>query len=191
MVVSIATLGCKVNQFDTEALAELFRARGHTVVPFPAPADAYVINTCAVTAEAVRKSRNLARRIHRRNPAAAIALTGCYAQTGGDEPARLPGVVLVVGPQDRGLLPALLEEAAAGAAPVRLVRPSGTVPAFIDLPVGAFGEHTRAWLKIQDGCEQFCAYCLIPYARGPVRSLAPERVLEEARRLTAAGHREL
>ncbi|MGE5550014.1 MAG: tRNA (N(6)-L-threonylcarbamoyladenosine(37)-C(2))-methylthiotransferase MtaB [Bacteroidota bacterium] len=191
MRVSLTTLGCKANQYDTEAIAEQFRTHGHTIVPFPSPAEVYIINTCSVTQEAVRKSRQLARRIHRANPGAIIALTGCYAQTGAEEAGNLPGVALVVGPQDRARMVELVMAAAQRGGTSRVVRPPGSEPGFIDLPVTAFGERTRAWLKIEDGCEEFCAYCQIPYARGPVRSLPPQRVLEEAARLVEAGYHEL
>ncbi|MGQ9779082.1 MAG: tRNA (N(6)-L-threonylcarbamoyladenosine(37)-C(2))-methylthiotransferase MtaB [Bacillota bacterium] len=192
MRVSLLTLGCKANQYDTAAIAALFRQRGYEVVPFPAPAEIYVVNTCAVTAEAVRKSRRLVRRAYRANPQAVVVLTGCYAQTGGEEElASLPGVALIVGPQDRGRIVELVEEYLRDRRPRRLVRPPGAEPRFLDLPAATFAEHTRAWLKIEDGCDQFCAYCQIPLARGPVRSLPLPRVLEEARRLLAAGYREL
>ena len=173
MRVSLATLGCKANQADTAAIGEMFARRGHTLVPFPAPADVYVINTCAVTGEAVRKSRQLARRAHRLTPGAPVILTGCYAQTGGAEAASLPGITMVVGPQDRDRLVDLAEADLPAGSPRLIVRPPGAEPSFIDLPAAAVGEHTRAWLKIQDGCQQFCAYCLIPLARGPYRSLPP------------------
>ena len=191
MRVSLATLGCKANQADTAAIGEMFARHGHTLVPFPAPADVYIINTCAVTGEAVRKSRQLARRAHRLTPGAPVILTGCYAQTGSAEAASLPGVAMVVGPQDRGRLVDLVEAATPAGRPRLVVRHPGAEPGFIDLPAAAVGEHTRVWLKIQDGCQQFCSYCLIPMARGPYRSLPPPRVYEEARQLAAKGYREI
>lgn len=189
--VALTTLGCKANQYDTEGIAALFRERGYEVVPFPGPAEIYVINTCSVTEEAVRKSRRLARRAHRANPEAVVVVTGCYAQTGGEEVSSLPGVALVVGPQDRGRLVELVEDYLRDRRPRRLVRPPGAEPGFVDLPAAAFAEHTRAWLKIEDGCEQFCTYCQVPLARGPVRSLPLPRLLAQARLLVEAGYREL
>ncbi|MCL6615456.1 MAG: MiaB/RimO family radical SAM methylthiotransferase, partial [Firmicutes bacterium] len=189
--IALTTLGCKANQYDTEAIAALFRARGYEVIPFPGPAEIYVINTCSVTEEAVRKSRRLARRAHRANPEAVVVVTGCYAQTGGEEVSSLPGVALVVGPQDRGRLVELVEDYPRDRRPRRLVRPPGAEPGFVDLPAAAFAEHTRAWLKIEDGCEQFCTYCQVPLARGPVRSLPLPRLLAQARLLVEAGYREL
>lgn len=191
MRVAFATLGCKANQSDTEAIAGLFKAHGYTIVAFPSPADVYVINTCSVTQEAVRKSRQLARRAHRANPGAAVVLTGCYAQTAGAEAAALTGVALVVGPQDRGRLVSLVEEYVHTGLRRQVIRPPGAEPGFIDLPASVCTEHTRAWLKIQDGCQQFCTYCQIPLARGPARSLPLPRVLAEARRLIDAGYQEL
>ena len=192
MRVSLLTLGCKANQYDTQAIAGLFRQRGYEIVPFPAPAEIYVVNTCSVTGEAVRKSRQLVRRAGRANPQAVLVLTGCYAQTGSEEElASLLGVALIVGPQDRGRIVELVEEYLRDRRPRRLVRPPGAEPHFLDLPASTLAERTRAWLKIEDGCDQFCAYCQIPLARGPVRSLPLPRVLEEARRLLAAGYREL
>ncbi|NLG83540.1 MAG: tRNA (N(6)-L-threonylcarbamoyladenosine(37)-C(2))-methylthiotransferase MtaB [Firmicutes bacterium] len=192
MRVALFTLGCKANQYDTATMADLFRRHGYEIVPFPAPAEIYVINTCSVTAEAVRKSRQLVRRAYRANPQGVVVLTGCYAQTGTEgEHASLPEAVLVVGPQDRGKIVDLVEAYLRDRRPRRLVRPPGVEPRFLDLPAPTFAEHTRAWLKIEDGCDQRCAYCQIPLARGPVRSLPLPRVLEEAGRLLAAGYREL
>ncbi|MGE5529135.1 MAG: MiaB/RimO family radical SAM methylthiotransferase, partial [Patescibacteria group bacterium] len=124
-------------------------------------------------------------------PGAPLILTGCYAQTGGGEAASLPGVALVVGPQDRDRLPELALRYLRDKKPRRIVRPPGSARGFIDLPVRTFGGHTRAWLKIQDGCQQFCTYCQIPLARGPVRSLPLARVIEEAGGLAEHGYREL
>ena len=191
MKVGLTTLGCKANQYDTEGIAALFRAEGYEVVPFSGDADVRVINSCSVTQEAVRKSRQLARRAHHANPAAVVVLTGCYAQTGGVSPGSLPGVSLVVGPQDRGRLVELVETYLRDRLARTIVRSPGSEKEFLDLPAGVFPDRTRAWLKIQDGCDRFCAYCQIPMARGPSRSLPMTRVLGEAERLLAAGHREL
>lgn len=191
MRVSLTTLGCKANQYDTQAIAELFGRAGYTAVPFPAPAEVYIVNTCTVTQEAVRKSRQLVRRARRANPQAVVVLTGCYAQVGGEEALAIPGVSLVVGPQDRARLVDLVAEFRQDARRRLCVRPLGAEPAFLDLPAVSFAGHTRAWLKVEDGCNQACAYCQVPLARGPVRSLPPERVREEAGRLVEAGYREV
>lgn len=191
MRVSLATLGCKVNQYDTQTIAAAFAARGDEIVPFPSPADVYVVNTCSVTQEAVRKSRQIARRARRLNPEAIVVVTGCHAQVAADEAAGIPGVDMVVGPQDRGRIADLVREYQRTGEPRRLVRPHGTGRDFLDLPALVCAERSRAWLKVQDGCDQRCAYCQIPLARGPSRSLPLERVRAEAERLLAAGYQEL
>jgi len=182
--VAFMTLGCKVNQYDTQSIQKQFTDQGWRVVPFTESADAYVINTCTVTGEAARKSRQMIRRAHRNNPDANVAVIGCLSQQKGKELLELPGVKLVVGTDDRGDLPQRLTEGNA----VGKIAPVGE---FEELPVDMGWERARAVIKVQDGCDRYCAYCVIPYVRGRVRSRDPERVVAEARRLTSAGYREI
>ena len=196
MRYAIYTLGCKVNQYETQALeAELLR-RGHTLVSFEDEADAYIINTCTVTAVSDRKSRNAIRRAKKRNPAAVVAVCGCYAQTAPDDVAAL-GVDLVSGTGDRlGFLNEVerlsgLVRAEAELAPEVLVDNIMTHRSFEQLPAGGLEGRTRAMLKVEDGCVNFCTYCIIPYARGPVRSLPLSAAVEQAEKLARDGYREI
>jgi threonylcarbamoyladenosine tRNA methylthiotransferase MtaB len=190
--VAFYTLGCKVNQYETQGLAALFRERGYRVVPFQERADVYVVNTCTVTHVGDRKSRQLIRRAVRTNPDALVVVTGCYAQVAADEVAAIPGVNLVIGTAGRDRIVDLVEEASAGRRPVLAVEDVEEVRAFEELPgeVG-LGGRTRAFLKVQEGCRDFCTYCIVPHARGPLRSRPPERVLELARKVVDKGYREL
>jgi threonylcarbamoyladenosine tRNA methylthiotransferase MtaB len=182
--VAFATLGCKVNQYDTQSIRKQFTDAGWETVPFTEAADAYVINTCTVTGEAARKSRQMIRRARRVNPDAAIAVVGCLSQQQGEALLELPGVTLIVGTDDRRDLPQRLDagNAVTGIGPVR---------AFEEMPIDAGWERARAVVKIQDGCDRYCAYCIIPYVRGRIRSRDPEHVIEEVKRLTAAGYKEI
>ncbi len=195
------TLGCKVNQQETAALQEVFRQHGYEIVGFKNPADVYIVNTCTVTHLADRKSRQIIRRAAGRNPDAVVAVVGCYAQINPKEVLSIPGVDVVVGTQDRGMLVRLVEEAArqkatGSASPeaspkINAVRSIQEKPVFEELPIPDNRSRTRAFLKIQDGCDQYCAYCIIPYARGPLRSLRPEMVRERIEQLLDAGYREI
>ncbi|MDA8334339.1 MAG: tRNA (N(6)-L-threonylcarbamoyladenosine(37)-C(2))-methylthiotransferase MtaB [Peptococcaceae bacterium] len=184
--VAFHTLGCRVNQSETASLAALFKARGYRVVDWGTVAGVYVINTCTVTGTGDKKSRQVIRQAVRANPAAVVVVTGCYAQTAPEEIARLPGVNLVVGQVDRNRLVDLAEAAVPG--PPRVL--TGSRDVFCELPVPA-GDRTRAFLKVQEGCNRFCTYCIVPLARGRERSLPPDRVLAQARTLAASGHREI
>ena len=196
MRYAIYTLGCKVNQYETQALETELLRRGHTLVPFEEEADAYIINTCTVTAVSDRKSRNAIRRAKKRNPAAVVAVCGCYAQTAPDDVAAL-GVDLVSGTGDRlGFLSEVerlsgLVRAEAELAPEMLVDNIMTHRSFEQLPAGGLEGRTRAMLKVEDGCVNFCTYCIIPYARGPVRSLPLAAAVEQAERLARDGYREI
>ena len=192
MRIAIYTLGCKVNQYETQAMeAELIR-RGHTLVPFEERADAYLVNTCAVTAMSGHKSRQIIRRCRRQNPEALVGVCGCYAQT---EPEAVAGleVDLVSGTEGRMAFLDNLEALAAQRrrSPLVTVCSAMANREFEDLPAGGLTGRTRAMLKIEDGCVSFCSYCVIPYARGPVRSLPLERAVEEAGRLCREGYKEL
>lgn len=190
--VAFYTLGCKVNFYDTEAMWQLFKKEGYEQVDFDtAAADVYVINTCTVTNTGDKKSRQIIRRAVRRNPEAVIAVTGCYAQTSPAEILAIPGVDLVIGTQDRDKLMTYIRQIQAERKPVNAVRNIMKTREFEEMDVPEFAEHTRAFLKIQEGCNNFCTFCIIPWSRGLSRSRKPESVLEQARKLVASGYREI
>lgn len=190
--VAFMTLGCKVNQFETETMEGLFRARGYAVVPFEARADVYVVNTCSVTHLSDRKSRQLIRRAARTNPHACIAVCGCYAQVAPEEICALAGVRVVIGTKERAQIVDYVEEALRAdggiAGRVTDVMQART---FEDIPLAHMPRRTRAFLKIEDGCQNFCTFCIIPYARGPVKSRTLAAVRRETERLAAAGFHEI
>ena len=189
MKVALYTLGCKVNQYETQALESELVARGHELTDFDSAADAYVINTCTVTAVSDKKSRQAIRRA--RKTGAVVAVCGCYAQT-DPEAVKALGVDLVAGTGQRKDFVSLLEQAAADRnAPLMQVDNSMKRREFEFLPAGSLSGRTRAMLKVQDGCVNFCSYCIIPYARGPVRSLSIADAVAETSRLRDEGYKEL
>lgn len=187
--VAFFTLGCKVNQAETAAMRQLFEKAGYSPVDFDSTADVYVINTCTVTNLGDRKSRQAARRARRRNPAAVVVVTGCYAQISPEEVMAIPEVDLVVGTHARESLPRLAEEARNGR--FNYVRPLTEKQGFENLPAAQAGERTRAFLKVQEGCRQFCSYCIVPYARGPLYSSPAKATIQEAERLAREGFLEI
>jgi threonylcarbamoyladenosine tRNA methylthiotransferase MtaB len=190
--VAFYTLGCKVNFYDTEAMWQLFKNEGYEQVDFETTtADVYVINTCTVTNTGDKKSRQIIRRAVRRNPDAVIAVTGCYAQTSPAEIMAIPGVDLVVGTQDREKLMSFITDIQNDRRPVNAVRNIMKTREFEELDVPDFAERTRAFLKIQEGCNNFCTFCIIPWSRGLSRSRKPESVLNQARQLAASGYKEI
>lgn len=189
--VAFHTLGCKVNSYDTEAIWNLFRQRGYTQVDFHDIADVYVINTCTVTDTGDKKSRQMIRRAIRRSKDATVVVTGCYAQMAPDEILAIPGVDLVIGTQHRDRIVDLVEKVQAEKKPVRFVSSVRSQREFEELDVPEFQGHTRAFLKIQEGCNNFCTFCIIPYSRGFIRSRKPENVIKQANKLVAAGYREI
>ena len=189
--VAVYTLGCKVNQHESETITGLFINRGYQPVSFEAQADVYLINTCTVTHLGDRKSRQMIRRAQRLNPEAVIAVTGCYAQTSPGEVASIPGVDLVIGTSDRQRIVELVEEATGSQAPLNLVQDIMAARNFEEINRGQTGGRVRATVKIQEGCEQFCTYCIVPYARGPSRSRPLARVVAEATQLVETGFKEL
>lgn len=190
--VAFYTLGCKVNFYDTEAMWQLFKKEGYEQVDFESrTADVYVINTCTVTNTGDKKSRQIIRRAIRRNPDAVIAVTGCYAQTSPAEILAIEGVDLVVGTQDRDKLMSFVADIQAERRPVNAVRNIMKTREFEELDVPDFADHTRAFLKIQEGCNNFCTFCIIPWSRGLSRSRSPESVLAQARQLVASGYKEI
>ena len=189
--VAFMTLGCKVNQYETETMEGLFRQAGYKTVPFTETADVYIINTCSVTMLGEKKSRQLVRRAQRQNEAALIAVTGCYAQLAPEVLESLPGVRLVVGTRDRGRIVELVEKAAAGDGILRDVGDIMAADTFEDIPLFSAPARTRAFLKIQEGCQNFCSFCIIPYTRGPLRSRSLASVRREAGKLLSAGFQEI
>ncbi len=190
MKIAIYTLGCKVNQYETQAIEQELTGRGHTLLPFEESADAYIINTCTVTAVSDKKSRQMIRRARKENPNAIVAVCGCYAQTKPEEVAAL-GVDLVSGTGDRMKFLDLLENAVREKEPVLAVDEALRRRVFEVLPAGGMAARTRAMLKVEDGCVNFCSYCIIPYARGPVRSLPLAVAVEQTRQLKQEGYREI
>lgn len=187
--VAFHTLGCKVNQYDTQAMLECFQSAGYTVRDFSEPADVYVVNTCTVTGTGDKKSMNAVRRAKRQNPAAEIVIAGCLAQRDAEKLLDT-GARLVVGTARRGEVVTLLERAIAEGKQVCAVGDVTRAP-FERLAISADEGHTRAVMKIQEGCDRYCTYCIIPYVRGGIRSRAPEDIAQEAVRLAAAGYREI
>ncbi len=191
MKIAIYTLGCKVNQYETQAMERELRARGHEIVPFSGEADAYVINTCSVTAAGDQKSRQAVHRVRREHPEAVVAVCGCWSQTHAAE-ARALGADLLTGTGDRlGFLDLLEQAVRERGAPLEAVDPPFDRRHFERLPAGGLEGRTRALLKVEDGCANFCSYCIIPYARGPVRSLSLEDTAVQAAELKSQGYREI
>ena len=190
MKIAFYTLGCKVNQYETQALEQLVTQRGHSLVPFEEAADAYVINTCTVTAVSDKKSRQVIRRARKSAPDAVIAVCGCYPQTHPDDVEKL-GVDLIAGTGDRTGFVDLLEREWSDRQPITALDDAFQRRTFEPLPAGGLEGRTRAMLKMEDGCVNFCSYCIIPYARGRVRSLPLTNCVRQARELEAAGYREI
>ena len=190
MKVAIYTLGCKVNQYETQAMEQELLARGHTLTEFSDEADAYIVNTCSVTAVSDQKSRQVIHGVQRKHPGAVVAVCGCYPQTHADDVRKL-GVDLISGTGDRTGFIRLLEEAAAEKRQIEAIDQPFERRVFEVLPAGGLEGRTRAMLKVEDGCVNFCTYCIIPYARGPIRSLPLEEAKAQAAQLAAQGYREL
>ena len=187
--IGVHTLGCKVNQYDTEAMLELFEAAGYAHVPFEGEADVYLVNTCTVTGTGDQKSLKMIRRLHREHPESDVIVCGCLAQRDAEK-VLLPGVRLVIGTRQRGQVVSLYEQAVLEDRVICAVGGLKDAP-FEHLCVNRHEGKTRAVMKIQEGCDRWCAYCVIPAVRGPVRSMPLEQVREEAGRLAKAGYREL
>ncbi|REJ13848.1 MAG: tRNA (N(6)-L-threonylcarbamoyladenosine(37)-C(2))-methylthiotransferase MtaB [Caldibacillus debilis] len=189
--VAFYTLGCKVNHYETEAIWQLFKKKGYERVDFEKEADVYVINTCTVTNTGDKKSRQIIRRAIRKNPDAVVCVTGCYAQTSPAEILAIPGVDVVIGTQDRAKLLDYVEQHQRERRPINGVRNIMRTRVYEELEVPYFTDRTRASLKIQEGCNNFCTFCIIPWARGLMRSRDPEAVIRQARQLVDAGYREI
>ncbi|WP_299448567.1 tRNA (N(6)-L-threonylcarbamoyladenosine(37)-C(2))-methylthiotransferase MtaB [uncultured Phascolarctobacterium sp.] len=191
--IAFYTLGCKVNQADTASMEEIFRQAGYEIVDFAAQADVYLINTCVVTNTGQRKSRQIINRAVRRNPLSLTVVTGCYPQTAPEEVRAIEGVDVIIGNQERGRIVELVEQALTHKQDTILdnVQQMTVDTKFEELGVGTETDKTRAFLKIQEGCNQYCTYCIIPYARGPLRSRSLASIRTEVEKLVAAGYKEV
>lgn len=189
--VAFHTLGCKVNHYETEAIWQLFKKEGYEKVEFEHTADVYVINTCTVTNTGDKKSRQIIRRAIRKNPDAVVCVTGCYAQTSPADVLAIPGVDIVIGTQDRQKLLSYIKQYQNEREPINGVSNIMKARVYEELDVPEFTDRTRASLKIQEGCNNFCTFCIIPWARGLMRSRKPEDVLKQARQLVQAGYKEI
>jgi threonylcarbamoyladenosine tRNA methylthiotransferase MtaB len=189
--VAFHTLGCKVNHYETEAIWQLFKEAGYERTDFESVSDVYVINTCTVTNTGDKKSRQVIRRAIRKNPDAVICVTGCYAQTSPAEIMAIPGVDIVVGTQDRVKMLEYIEQYKQERQPINGVGNIMKNRVYEELDVPAFTDRTRASLKIQEGCNNFCTFCIIPWARGLMRSRDPKEVIRQAQQLVDAGYKEI
>ncbi len=188
--VSFYTLGCKVNQYESQAMKELFEARGYKVIDESNLCDVYVINTCTVTKLSDKKSRQIIRRLRRLNKDAIIAVVGCYAQVAVDELKKISGVNVIIGTDKRNKIVDIVEDVKSDEM-VILVEDIMRNHHFEELKISTVQDKTRAFLKIQEGCNQYCSYCIIPYARGRIRSRLPENIYSEVRRLADNGFKEI
>ena len=189
--IAFTTLGCKVNLYDSEAMAELFAERGYEIVDFEDVADVYIINTCTVTNFGDKKSRQMIRRAKRRNENAIIVATGCYAQVSAEVVAGIEGINIVIGTKDRSKIVDIVEQYKEESGILNVVSDIKEETEFERLKVSNLKDRTRAYIKIQEGCNRYCSYCIIPYARGPVRSRQVEDVLDEVKSLAQNGFKEI
>ncbi|MGN1317946.1 MAG: tRNA (N(6)-L-threonylcarbamoyladenosine(37)-C(2))-methylthiotransferase MtaB [Lachnospirales bacterium] len=189
--IAFTTLGCKVNMYDTEAMAELFCERGYERVEFDEFADIYVVNTCTVTNFGDKKSRQIIRRAKRQNPSSIVVATGCYAQVAPKELEEIKGINIIIGTKDRATIVDTVENYKAEFGVVNCVTNIMREKVFEPLKINTLSNRTRAYIKIQEGCNRFCTYCIIPYARGPIRSRKPDDVISEVKRLAENGFKEI
>lgn len=188
---ALHNLGCKVNSYETEAMQQLLEAAGYEIVDFEEQADVYIINTCSVTNVADRKSRQMLHRAKAKNPNAVVVAAGCYVQAAGEKLLEDESIDLIIGNNKKAELIPLLEECLAGKQVADSVIDISAVNEYETLHIAKQADHTRAFIKVQDGCNQFCSYCIIPYTRGRVRSRRPEDVEREVLELTANGYQEI
>lgn len=189
--VALHNLGCKVNAYETEAMQLLLEAEGYEIVPFEEKADIYIINTCTVTNIADRKSRQMLHKAKKMNPEALVVAAGCYVQAAGETLKEDSAVDLLIGNNKKGQLISILKEYGRDAVSDVCLEDLNQARTYEELKVSKTAEHTRAYLKVQDGCNQFCSYCIIPYARGRVRSRRLSDVLDEVRQLAGNGYQEI
>lgn len=188
---ALHNLGCKVNSYETEAMQQLLEAAGYQIVDFEEKADVYIINTCSVTNVADKKSRQMLHRAKAKNPEALVVAAGCYAQAAGEKLLDDTAIDLVIGNNKKAELVQLLEERLAGREPQDAVIDISAAQEYEALHIERQADHTRAFIKVQDGCNQFCSYCIIPFARGRVRSRSRDSVLDEVKTLSANGYKEV
>ena len=184
-------LGCKVNSYETEAMQQLLEDAGYEIVPFREGADVYIINTCSVTNVADRKSRQMLHRAKKMNPSAAVVAVGCYVQAAGAELKKDEAVDLIVGNNQKKNLVQILDDYFADHENSGEILDIGHSQEYEELHIRRIADHTRAFIKVQDGCNQFCSYCIIPYTRGRVRSRRPEDIEHEVRGIAEAGYKEI
>ncbi|WP_302113775.1 tRNA (N(6)-L-threonylcarbamoyladenosine(37)-C(2))-methylthiotransferase MtaB [uncultured Clostridium sp.] len=184
-------LGCKVNSYETEAMQQLLEDAGYEIVPFREGADVYIINTCSVTNVADRKSRQMLHRAKKMNPSAAVVAVGCYVQAAGAELKKDEAVDLIVGNNQKKDLVQILDDYFADHENSGEILDIGHSQEYEELHICRIADHTRAFIKVQDGCNQFCSYCIIPYTRGRVRSRRPEDIEHEVRGIAEAGYKEI
>lgn len=189
--IAFCTLGCKVNQYETEAMTELFKQKGYTINSFDQKSDIYVINTCTVTATGDKKSRQMIRRAKSANSEAVIAVVGCYAQVAPEEVAKIEGVSLIVGTNQKREIVSLVEEYIEKQEQKHAIDDILKDKEYKEMWITSYEERTRAFVKIEDGCNQFCSYCIIPFARGPVRSRPVENIRTEVENLAQNGFKEV
>lgn len=190
--VSFLTLGCKVNQYDSDAMRTIFLQQGYKAVKEEEEADVYVINTCSVTSIGDRKSRQMVRKIRRKHPQAVIAVAGCYAQIAPEIFEAMGDIDVIVGAQNRSKIVEYVEQAQKKEKTINAVKDIMSVTEFENLYVDAEGEtKTRAFIKVQEGCDNYCTFCIIPFARGKLKSRKQKDAVEEIRRLVAKGYREI
>ncbi len=192
--VAFYTLGCKVNQYETDAMMGLFESKGYKLVNFNDAADVYVINTCTVTSEGARKSRQVIRRAIKKNPESIVAVVGCYSQIAAKEIEKIKGVDLIVGTKEKHKIVELIERTAKShrnLLPFVHVKDINNLNVFEEISPYIYKERTRAFVKIQEGCNQYCSYCIIPYARGPIRSRKLKEILKEVKELSNKGFKEI
>ncbi|NLJ87811.1 MAG: tRNA (N(6)-L-threonylcarbamoyladenosine(37)-C(2))-methylthiotransferase MtaB [Epulopiscium sp.] len=185
------TLGCKVNQYETEALIELFKNKGYEIVTFGEYADVYVINTCTVTNLGDRKSRQMIRKAKKINPSSIVAVVGCYVQVAPEKVESIDEVNIIIGTDERHRIVDLIEQYKKEQNNISLVKDIMKVKEFEELSITELEGRTRAYLKIQEGCNQYCSYCIIPYARGPVRSRKAKNIMNEVIKLVDNGFKEI
>mgnify|MGYP000845334149 CR=1 FL=1 len=189
--VAFHTLGCKVNQYETEAMEELFEKKGYSIVDGDELADIYVINTCTVTNLSDRKSRQFIRKAKKLNGNPIIAVVGCYSQVSPEEVEKIDGVDVIIGTSERNRIVELCEEAKRNSKKINIVRDIKKYKKFDKINIDEIKSKSRAYIKIQDGCNQFCSYCIIPYARGPIRSRAYDEIISETQKLADANFKEI
>ncbi|NTW72455.1 MAG: MiaB/RimO family radical SAM methylthiotransferase, partial [Eubacteriaceae bacterium] len=188
---AIHTLGCKVNTYDSEAILEILQSQDYEIVSFEEKADVYIINTCTVTNLGDRKSRQMIRRAKRTNEEAIVVVCGCYAQTASTELESIPEVDLIIGNDDRHKIVEYIEKVISEGHQINAVKNIMALKEYEELTISDVKDRERGFIKIQEGCDQFCAYCIIPYARGPVRSRKMENIISEAEKMAANGNKEL